>query len=110
MWFGTESLAQRKDDSRLADAGLARQLDDLSLAAGGEPPAIKQQRQLLLAPNKRSYVGCVPGLKATLGRDLGSDPKSSEGLGKTLEERCLDFLEVEGSRRRPLPHARCPDQ
>ena len=75
--------------------------DDLSLAAGGEPPAIKQQRQLLLAPNKRSYVGCVPGLKATLGRDLGSDPKSSEGLGKTLEGRCLNFLEVEETAQKP---------
>ena len=48
-----QPLAQGEDDARLADAGLAGQEHDLALALLGLPPAIEQQRELLLAADER---------------------------------------------------------
>ena len=48
-----ESLAQRPDEPRLADPGLADEQDHLALAGLRLLPALEQQRQLLLAADQR---------------------------------------------------------
>ena len=48
-----QSLAQALEHARLADPGLAQQLDQLALAGLGLLPALHEQGQLLRAPDQR---------------------------------------------------------
>ena len=48
-----EPLAQRADEARLADAGLAGQQHHLALAVLGPLPAVEQHAELVLAPDQR---------------------------------------------------------
>ena len=68
--LGPEPLAQRQDEPRLADAGLAAEQDDLALALLGALPAVEQQRDLVLPAHQRREPGTAQGLEAALGRTL----------------------------------------
>src|SRR6185437_8695780 len=56
MWLVGDPFAQRSQDARLADAGLARQQRDLAFARAGVPPSLDQQRHLGLASDERGHA------------------------------------------------------
>ena len=68
--LGAQSLAQGEDEPRLADTGLAREQHDLALAVPGLPPAVEEQRQLLVAADERRARRAVERLEAALRRAL----------------------------------------
>ena len=47
-------LAQRPDQARLANSGLAREQNDLTLTTGGEAPSISHQGEFMLPSDKAS--------------------------------------------------------
>jgi hypothetical protein len=61
-----EQLAQSEHNPGLADAGRAGQEHDLALAFLGLPPAVEQQRQLMLAADERREGLSVQGLEPPL--------------------------------------------
>jgi hypothetical protein len=79
-----DALAQLLQDAGLADARLADELDDLPLARGGQPPALEQERDLVLASGERCQggVAAVPRLEPTLGPALAGH---AEGPHRDVE-------------------------
>ena len=78
-------LAQRLDDPRLADPGLAGKQHHLAFAVGRAPPAREQQMQLFLAPDQRDQVSAAQRLEAAGGLARAHHPPGAHLLAKTLE-------------------------
>ncbi len=76
MRLAHKPLQQRRGQSRLADAGLAREQGDLSFARFRLGPAPKQEFALLLAPDEGGEVARMQRLEAAL---LRTGPQRSEG-------------------------------
>jgi hypothetical protein len=65
--FVSQTLAQCEDNPRLADASLARQQHDLTLAAFGQLPAIEEESEFVFAADERANIGASQSLEPTLG-------------------------------------------
>jgi hypothetical protein len=76
-----ELQAKLLDEARLADAGLADDLDELPLASCGPLPAPTQEVELLLAPDERSQRA---GAEAP-ATARAHDPKERRRLGHAFE-------------------------
>ncbi len=74
-----ELLAQRLDEPRLADPGLAGEQHHLALAVRGAPPAREQQMQLFLATDERDEVSAAQRLEAAFGQACAHDPPGATG-------------------------------
>src|SRR6516165_6487339 len=64
MRLGAKALLQLHCDTRLADAGLARDQHDLAIARLGARPATQQQVDLLVAANQRGQGRAAQRLEA----------------------------------------------
>ena len=82
-----QALAQRTDEARLADAGLARQQNDLALALTDPLPAVEQQRQLLLTTDERHQARAMQGLEAILRSACPRTRKRAIGSLKPARRR-----------------------
>jgi hypothetical protein len=94
-------LAQRLDQARLADPGLAREEHDLALPGPGLPPAAEEQLQLLLAPDERRRRAAVPRLEAALGPAFGDDAEGRDRCREALERLRPERLELEELAHQP---------
>ncbi len=56
MRLVADPLAQRRENARLADAGLARDERDLAFALARVAPAVHEQRHLMLAPDEGRHA------------------------------------------------------
>ena len=93
--FGAEFL----DQARLADAGLADDLDELTLAFERARPAAPQQRKLLLAADERRQ-GARPAAPAAAARPY--DAKERDRRRHALEVVRAFVLDDEKPSRLPL--------
>ena len=99
--LGAQPLAQGEDDPRLADAGLAREQHDLALAGPGEPPAVEEQRQLLVAADERGRAGAVERLEPAFRRPLAGHAEAAHGRGKALDLGRAEVGELEEGAEQP---------
>src|SRR5262245_64323550 len=85
IWFLTEAPAQRSDQARFADTRLTRQQHHLAVAFLGPGPALRQDAELVLAPDQRREMRTMERLEPALGTTLAFDPPGGEGLCEALE-------------------------
>ena len=83
--LAAQVLAQGAHQTGLADAGLAREQDHLALALPCPPPAVEQERELVLAANQRGEPGRVQGLEAALGGTLAQHGERAHRPGEALQ-------------------------
>ena len=94
--------AELLDEARFADAGLADDLDELTLACQSARPAARQQRKLVLAADERRQ-GARPAPPAGAARP--DNAVERDGDRHALEVMCASVLDDEKPGRLPL-HAR----
>ena len=95
-----EARAHFPHQTRLADAGLAGQQDDMPLAVFGLLPSAQQQRDLLVAPDQRRQARRLPRLEAPFG--LGPRPRPATrraAAAKPLRRMRPEVLELEQASR-----------
>src|ERR1700758_5164403 len=66
-------LTKREHNPGLADAGLAGQQHDLTLAALSHLPAVEQQSEFVFAADQRANIGASQRLEPTLGCRFAKD-------------------------------------
>jgi hypothetical protein len=91
MRLVADPLAQRGQNARLADAGLARQQHDLALALRRVAPAVQQQRCLVLTPDEGRH-----GLRP---RRLETADVLGLAQNRPRENRRVEALEDLGAER-----------
>ena len=80
-----QARAQLAHDARFADPGFAREQHHLPFATLRQLPAVKQQAELVLAPDQRGQAGRVHRLEAALGGADADHPPGPDWLGEALE-------------------------
>src|SRR5262245_11941751 len=93
-------------DTRLADAGLAREQDHPSLAQLGLLPTAEQKLDLLLAANERGQRGCVQRLEPADASGLAPHLPRLDWLRQTLDLDRPERAAVEHASHKP-PCAGC---
>ena len=93
--LGFDLFEQRRDQPRLADAGLARQQHDAAVIVFGLRPAARQQIELLAAADQRHLVGCAQLLEAALHALLAQHPPGGDRPVEALERARIDRLVFE---------------
>src|SRR5690242_11289919 len=83
--FAAEPFAQAADKTGLADARLAGEQDDLSLALLRPLPPVQQQCQFLVAPHQRGSERAVSGVEPALGGPLAEDDPSPNRLSEAFQ-------------------------
>src|SRR6516225_5359354 len=88
MWLGAKVLLQFRGDTRLADAGLTRDQNDLAVPGLGARPTAEQQVDLLVAADQWAQARSVQRLEAARngartqhlpGRHRGRDALDLDG-------------------------------
>ena len=90
-----EPPAQRPNEARLADAGLARQQHHLAVALLGSLPVLEQQADLMLATDKRRQACPVQRLEPALGGAFPDHAPRPHRNGKALQGLQAEFGELE---------------
>jgi hypothetical protein len=90
-----QPLAHSADQARLADAGLAGQQHDLTLAIFGLLPAAEQQSELPLTPDQRCQARCLTRFETVLHPAWAKYLPGPYRLGQTLERVLTELGEVE---------------
>ncbi len=109
MRLAADPFAQRGKYAGLADAGLARQQRDLSIALARVPPALHEQRRLVLAPDKGGHRLRPRRLETAHVLSLAHDRPNANGSVETLEHLWSQEFEFERSAQEPLCRLRDHD-
>ena len=88
-------LAQRFDDPRLADPGLAGQEDGPTFVTHRPGPAVHYQVDLTVAAEQPGRTPGLPRLEATFGGMLAKHPPAWNRTGHSLQELPTEILEIE---------------
>ena len=94
MGFFGQPHTEFPHEPRLADPRLAREQHHLALAVARLPPTALQQRDLLLAADKRREGRGLTRLGTALNPALARDPPDREKLGEALQALRPDVVEV----------------
>ena len=94
--LAAQLLAQRPEQARFADAGLARQQHHLAIAVFGPAPALEQDAELVLASDQRRERPAMQRLEAAFGADPRLRPaRRRERLGEALEAYRAEIGQLE---------------
>ena len=85
MLLALDRVEHGADQPRLADPGLADQQHRLALDAPRLPPALQQERQLLVAADHGRRAARPAGLEAAVGGALARDPERRHVVDEALE-------------------------
>ena len=101
MRLGGQSLVQRREQPRLADACFARQEHRLAVSGPRLLPALEQKLEFLRPPHQRGR-NTVARLKAALGPCLAGNAPNADRLCEALELPVADIDHIEQTRDQPL--------
>ena len=101
MRLGVQSLMERGDQPRLADARFARQQHCLALSCPSLLPALKQKLEFLRPPYKRRR-NAMQRIKAALCIGLASNAPGADRSCETLELPLAEIDHVKQSDNQPL--------
>ena len=93
--FLFEQLTEAPQNPRLADPGLARDERHLALALLGEPPALHQQADLLLAPDHGRQPAFGYHLETRMGAPFAAHPEHRDRFGYALEPLRAEIVALE---------------
>ena len=91
-----DSLAQRGEDPRLADAGLAGEQHDLAFTRARVPPALDEQRDFGLASDERRHPLRTRGFEAAHVLCLAQDRPGGRGRAEPFQIEQSERFDLEG--------------
>ncbi len=103
-----DPLAQGLGNARLADAGLPRYHDDLSIAVLGLLPALQQEADLLVAPDKRGQADLMRRLETGLHGALSHHAIERDRCREAFQGMGIEIFQGECSGNQPA-RALCHD-
>ena len=96
-----DPLAERRENARLPDAGLARDERDLALALARVAPAIHQQRDFMLAPDERRHALRPRRLEAADVLNLAQDRPGGNRHVEAFQRLRAKRLQLERAAEQP---------